>query len=785
MIRRAVPLKKPSRYPLSYLPPRLPADALLLGLDPAEFEELRKEFEKEQITDREESREESPGTGNADHADENERRSGYSDGPEADRKYQELRQEKALLNWQRQSDEWRKIERRIAETVGRSPPGLLSQRSPPPHRRRLESSLALDLALRARERAAGCDFWHTGYRLGYDRWGVVMEVPRGGMREIERVISPGDSGGDGKERGDRTMTPFEQFRERRMKEVELEMAEVDPFWGHPNPGFMEVVGTSPFSYPTPPQDSRPIDSTSTVAPTSVDVNCEPAKITPFSTLSPSVSLPPPPYLGPRLIIPLRRLAFEASAGEVAVGCVTIYNVGTTSVWFEWREAGKGARRIGLGSVNDGGWDQLTAASAPSAVGRFFFTRRRVSVLPGRAFDVPVAFQSETAGRFEEAWRVESDPKCAIGGWEAGSETENGKQGTIDTVSGRKNSNSNNEEGVVIMVGSAIQVDANAVRRQEIVANLRRRRAITAARAVIDHILNDIPASGTISGAHVVIARGGKQAVDAEEREFLFRNADMHLYYYPTIVAQLEDLAGEIARVVHGGVVPAGWRWNRSIDVLNDLAERVPSPSLRSTLLRRLNDHVLRLLQSPAGSIDRVAPQLARDVVAGLCEEVAVLSWNLREERGLDTKRKCLIKFMQGVGEPPIPESTSTVGAAGTAGVGKSKPGEKAPVAGTSTGKPGTAAPGGKDSKLGAATAGKKDEKVAVAAPVAVKVGDQKDGGLEGPVGDLWKSDVPANYTAARWESEKAYRAAFKVKVRQLVVAAIDRMDKVMGAVTHS
>ncbi|KXS18507.1 hypothetical protein M427DRAFT_212009 [Gonapodya prolifera JEL478] len=672
------------------LPPLPPTNAtlksnpntLLLGLSPEEYEELRLEAEREARAARGENVEanvmetvEVDLEGGVSHLKANTTFSPRTDsepetrppiwaaqkkpqrerlkGEAADRKYHELRQEKALLSWQRQSEEWRRVEMRVAEAVGRTPSGLLSHRSPPVHRRRTETSRALDLALRERSRAAGCDFWHTGYRVGYDRWGLVMGLPKGGMREIERVISPdeGDEKDSSHDTG-RIFTPFEEFRERRMKEVAEEMAQVDPFWENPDPGFLEVVGKSP---PVSNTTQGALSSTPEVSPVSTAPGSAESRHLQSSAIVP-VSLPPPPYVGPRLLVPIRRLSFEAASCEVAVGCVTVYNVGTTSVWFEWTEVKRGTRQQKPGSAkvskvdaasNRERLDQLPShATHPR---RFFFSRRRAAVLPGRAFDIPIAFRSDAPGRFKEEWKIETDPECAIGGWKGGEDDSAPAKPERDNDAEKEEEN----EGVVMMVGTALHVDVTAKKREAIKAMLRRKRATTAARFVIDRILDDLPTGGPGAATSSPAIRMGKQAVDAGEREFLFRNADMHLHYNPAVVGQLEELALEVARAAHGGVIPAGWRWNRSVDVLNDLTDRVTDASLRSAFLRRLNDHVHRLLLPPAGSADRVAPQLARDIVAALCDDVAAVSWKLREDRGLDVKRKCLIKFMPGSGDVSV------------------------------------------------------------------------------------------------------------------------------------
>jgi hypothetical protein len=96
-------------------------------------------------------------------------------------RYMELRQERALSNWQRHSVEWNRIEQTISKQINRNASESLMVKIAE-YRLLVEESEFLEEALRLIEKSE-LDFWRSGLRIGSELLGLTFPMPKGGPRE--------------------------------------------------------------------------------------------------------------------------------------------------------------------------------------------------------------------------------------------------------------------------------------------------------------------------------------------------------------------------------------------------------------------------------------------------------------------------------------------------------------------------------------------------------------------------------------------------------------------------
>ncbi|KND00524.1 uncharacterized protein SPPG_04835 [Spizellomyces punctatus DAOM BR117] len=282
-------------------------------------------------------------------------------------RYIELRETHALKTWTRHSHVWSKNESHISKATRRSKSHLLMSRLNT-HRQKVERSRLIETALRVLEEEH-VEFWRVGCRVGSELLGLVMPIPKGGPRQIERVRTI-----------DTAPPPSNDYYVQKAQELSPIISLFDPFHELGDGGYMEVRGHSILS-------NRMTSLVEKLVTKLDDQNPPP----PVTEPEPQTSSPQ----GPILHLPQKRLTFTTDLSETTASVLTIYNTGSTAIRFEISKV-EMENAVGVKEVRDG-------------VQRFYLKNCGGMILPGLAWDVGVAFKSCRPGVYTEKWKIITVP----------------------------------------------------------------------------------------------------------------------------------------------------------------------------------------------------------------------------------------------------------------------------------------------------------------------------------------------------------------------------------------
>ncbi|KAJ3095464.1 hypothetical protein HDU97_006906 [Phlyctochytrium planicorne] len=556
-------------------------------------------------------------------------------------RYRETRESHALRNWKRHSVEWAKVERGVAEKIGKQPHNLLMCQLGAYREKIEEQELIEEAVALLEQREIG--FWAPGLRIGNDLLGLMVTMPSGGPRGIERVVT-------NEKQHFNKMMKSNSYREQRKHELRELIAGMDPFFNldqnqvEPG-GFLEIRGhglNQPHNMEhlaeaylqrleersrgrsslvtrgeesttmasggligedSTPEETKPsrrptVHETKSKSASSLSLRASAHNILPPIDILPEVEIDKEeevPKGEVRILMAAQHMTFHTLLGEVSTSVMTVYNIGTTKIAFEWRKAeGKGAG-LNIKNGHDG-------------IQRFYFPYKSGVILPGSAFDFKIVFKSASPGIFSEAWAFHTQPELK------------------DTP-----------VPVLTLQGIAIEPDTFKSKREEIEAKLERRQAETIAKEVIQSILASIrPRRMPESGRKRMLAA-------QDEYMFLQRNGDLNVTYSPTtfgkFLALSEDVAVETGR--------SGWVWDRCIMSLYQVIDTIQPVERRSQFFQRLND-LVDSAREPANST--AYPFLyivCYDMFIDLADRIAECSESGRKKLGLPLNRAAAQFFREG------------------------------------------------------------------------------------------------------------------------------------------
>ncbi|KAI9004247.1 MYCBP-associated protein family-domain-containing protein [Gaertneriomyces semiglobifer] len=495
-------------------------------------------------------------------------------------RYKEVREEHALKNWQRHSVQWSKVEQKLAKRSSKPADELLMCRLSE-YRSRIEEKELVETALRLLEEEH-INFWKTGIKLGSDLLGLTMPVPKGGPRPLERLKTY--------EKVDKhRRSVFQDQKERELMDIVMR---IDPFAKHGDSGYLNVEG-KPILQPQMQhlaeayvqrlgwKSSGGQRSTLHEERELADIETEPATAENDGGDG-SEDLPP------RLQLSTSLLTFTTTLHEVSTSVVTLYNTSKTAIRFDWKPVAK-LNKLGTTAVRDGRQ-------------RFYFYHKKGIVMPGNAFDIIVIFKSDMPGVFTESWSFESVPKC-------------------DT------------ERTITLQGTAIEPDTFAPKRAALERMLLRKQAETAAKQTIEAVLRNIDKYERIAKCPIA---------EQEEVEFVRKNRPLGLFYTTKAYTSFSQLYTATLAELHDAPYPK--QWDNSINTLHIIVNSIPSPDIRSTYLRQLNDLVKSASEPPQTSITKLLHVIAYDGLTNLADTIADASENMRKAGGLPIQRSAVMFF---------------------------------------------------------------------------------------------------------------------------------------------
>ncbi|KAI8847483.1 MYCBP-associated protein family-domain-containing protein [Chytridium lagenaria] len=457
-------------------------------------------------------------------------------------RYRETREEHALRNWKRHSIQWAKVERELAKHTGKDEDHLLMCRLGE-YRERIEEQELIEEALALLEQKQ-INFWAPGLRIGNDLLGLMVTMPTGGQRQIQRVVT--------NEASQQKKTNC--YREQRKTELLGIVSQIDPFFATLTEAYLQRLEDRSRKSIVPSQSFSALPETEVVDAVHSSVVEEKAnrgrvKNTIFNEAFIRDSLFPEldKILGEneekeegieeaeveskgrkecdevRLVMAATHMAFHTLLEEVSTSVMTVHNCGPTAVIFEWRKTERD-NILNTRSVHDG-------------VQRFYFTHKKGVILPGSASTLKLYLSLPGPGL---------------------------------------------PAPTMTLQGIAIEPDTYKHKRQQVEALLERRQAESVAKEIIQSILSGIkPRSLPETKRRKLLAA-------QDDHMFTEKNADLHVTFHPPTFVKFLQLADD----VYIEIGTPGAVWDRSIMSLHQAIDSITSIDKRSTCLRTLNDLVV-------------------------------------------------------------------------------------------------------------------------------------------------------------------------------------------------
>ncbi|KAI8928440.1 MYCBP-associated protein family-domain-containing protein [Entophlyctis helioformis] len=702
-------------------------------------------------------------------------------------RYREVREEHALSNWKRHSVEWNRVEESVAKRSNKPVEELLMTRLGE-YRQFVEERDLIEEALLLLEEHK-VNFWKTGLRIGNDLLGLCFQMPRGGLRQIERLrmSEPGWKPTAKK------LTEYQMARKAELRHV---ISHLDPFYVHGEGGYIEVVGhgvqddgkdelakaymdrlgqrmTSNLREKSDAlgQHSQmptlQINAADSPGGSSIhshaqlgDAQQAPAfqdellhnqrqqqpdqtqddkqdvgskqQADQESKAMPGLSL----TSGIHLMFSAKRLFFQVTLGEVSSSILTVHNRGTVAVRFEWVPVQR-PNPLKVRAVHDG-------------IQRFYLSHTSGVILPGTAYDFPIIFKSASPGLFTELWSLVTSPVMP-----------------------------HQPDLFLTLQGLAIEEDVYMHKRHYIEKMLDKRHAEAVVRQTIELILRNIKTSPKRSDT----------GVDPNKGLFERHNKDLHLPFQTAVFEKMEELADSTYALL--GIKTACW--DRSLSSLYESITRIPQPDVRSASIAKLNQLVHQASESQSIPRTSVLYAICYDIFIDVSGKVADTSESMRKRLGLPLTRAAA-KFFDAeespddsfeaaadAAKPPVavPEPGKKPGAPGAANNAtnpndpkKPAPAPAAPAAAKDAKKGGAAAPPAKPAEPAkkGGVAGKKPNEAppaeveeAVHPVTAPKAATKK------------RLDSAKSWNLERRAGEATYAAEFRSAVRDVVDKAILRL----------
>ncbi|KAI8615306.1 MYCBP-associated protein family-domain-containing protein [Chytriomyces sp. MP71] len=512
-------------------------------------------------------------------------------------RYRELREEHALRNWKRHSLQWARIERALASKSKKPHSDLLMARLGE-YREKIEERDLIFEAFRLLEDQK-INFWSKGLRIGNDLLGLIVTAPKGGVRKIERLVT--------NEAKHYKIPPKTTYRAMRKQEMKRVISKLDPFFKDGVGGFLEIIGK--------PLDSNQLEKLAERYERKLDQRLNEPKSTSGPVVefsSEQVWQPPQPSVAKNdpsklqlrsqlgnlpplksdltadLVFMATHLTFEVLLNEVSRSVLSVYNQSTTAYHFEWRKVVK-PNPLKLKAVYDN-------------VQRFYFYHKKGVLLPGTAFDFPIIFKSGSPGIYTETWELVTNP--CVG-------TE------VSTA--------------VTLQGFALERDDNKSKRANIEFLLNRRAAETAAKDIIDLVLNNVKPKD----ANMNSLEKKKMLLTNDEQLFTILNADLNVTYNAKLFDRIEALANEVALLL---ARPPSL-WDRSIRSIYENIMLLEPLDKRSLQLSRLNE-LVKMSTTTCTMKSSFSPLyiVGYDTFVDLADKISECSEALRKRAALPLQR---------------------------------------------------------------------------------------------------------------------------------------------------
>mmetsp|Transcript_41479 Transcript_41479/g.67323 ORF Transcript_41479/g.67323 Transcript_41479/m.67323 type:complete len:463 (-) Transcript_41479:926-2314(-) len=255
--------------------------------------------------------------------------------------------------------------------------------------------------------------------------------------------------------------------------------------------------------------------------------------------------------GPRVRIDLDRLSISCAVGVLAKGSITVFNIGTTALYYAWKKFD--LPRL-LGTTNDG-------------CQRFFLTGNdNGSILPHQSKEFVFSFRSSKAGMFTEAWELRFTPE----------------------VPGATSPH------LLTCRGTATSEDASRLQRRLLEEHLTKNQTLHTIEDILGEILQNVRTPPRVPTPVEVDSQD-------EENEQLFnaQNRDLKLWYHVDVFIQLCTLAQSTFAFLN--FPPEDSRWDYSVTSLSELIVQIADEDERTQYLAQLNELVKYASVPPSSS----------------------------------------------------------------------------------------------------------------------------------------------------------------------------------------
>ncbi|KAJ3097716.1 hypothetical protein HK100_005279, partial [Physocladia obscura] len=508
-------------------------------------------------------------------------------------RYRELREERALRNWKRHIYQRKKKKSRTELLMSR-----LGE-----HRERMEDRELIYEAFQLLEDQK-VNFWSKGLRIGSELLGLIVTIPKGGPRRMERLVA-------NETKHYKVNDDPNSYHELRKQEVKNVITKIDPFAKTGTGSYMEIVGKAldskqlenlaeayaekldkrakKISLAVPEYADKKIDHQVATNPSLAQEKTSENELTPtekaamrqnagFASNSLALSkLPPLSTDNVDLVFAATHMSFEVLLNEVSRSVLSIYNQSPISYHFEWKRVVKD-NPLNVKAINDG-------------VQRFYFYHKKGVILPGTAFDFPVIFKSGAPGIFSEIWQLVTNPRVP-----------------------------ENVTTQITFQGFALEEDLNISKRKGIEDKLNHKIATTIAKEVISDIfarmkpMNSTPS--TLQRKKLLLAN--------DERLFTALNAKLYF----------ETLAAEILAILNKPVN----MWDRSVKAIYSNIGLIEDVEKKSVQYRKINELVKLCTVNTSKSSFPLLYVIGYDTFVDLADRISETSESLRKNIGLPLMR---------------------------------------------------------------------------------------------------------------------------------------------------
>lgn len=519
---------------------------------------------------------------------------------------------RALRNWQLKMVERKRQQGYISKLLQKAPEDLVMNQGDG-YRKIQEDRYLVDRTLPYHDygkgHRVGSEFWKQQERFGDELAGVHMTLTQAEQGYPPPVEHVGLSSCVKREKGITwepeysrpAQRPWHQtaFLQQRHKQLQEVMNELDPH----KPDFvgLQVIGTN-----DPRRRREDVDLKSAVKTEedndgyiTMDTMTAQQKLSiEEDSFHEYPDVRPPPIFGPAVQFAGQearwtgdcdsmvgqvgieaRVAFEAYSGTRVTSYLEVVNIGTTSVFFDWKKLPK-----------ENPFDLVQ----PQAQ-RFYFNNSSGVVLPGETLRVPFVFKSESAGVYTDQWLMETRPVLCGGA-----------------------------ALVVTLRGVALLEDKFQAQREKMERDLAEQQCRQIVRSLVDELVNGIRTPTR--------ARSPVDSYITEEQ--IFQRNNPGLFYRHEAVEEMKQ--------IHQQLLPeeekASAVWDLCVLDLRDLIMELEDVDERKeTFLQKLNALTARLTFVPHQPVSQFRHNICHKLLAEAIDSIVTQSAMIRQSLGLPVR----------------------------------------------------------------------------------------------------------------------------------------------------